>query len=103
VTEKDGQVTRRRSEIHEQDLLELKKRKESYIICSKHELFFQIQLRPYRIIHKLPPWSKIVTEKVIFHQQAKNFAAISRNKRPLKVFQIFLHLQSAYLQTIFVR
>jgi len=62
MTEKDGLVTRRRSEIHEQDLLELKKRKKSYIICSKHELFFQKQLRPYRIIYKLHPWSKIVTE-----------------------------------------
>jgi len=66
VTAKDELVTRRRSELHEQDLLELKKRKNSYVICSKHKLFFQIQLRPYRIIHKLPLWSKIITEKAIF-------------------------------------
>jgi len=86
VTEKDVLVTRRRSDIHKQDLYKLKKRKKNYIICSKHKLFFQVQLNPYRIIHKLSTWGKVVTEKVIFFQQAKNFPAISSNKRPLKVF-----------------
>jgi hypothetical protein len=86
VTEKFGLLTGRSSEFYEEDLPVLKKRKNSYIIYSILKLSLQIELRPYRIIHKMSLSSKIFTEKLIFFQQAKNFRAICSNKRPLTVY-----------------